>query len=127
MLAAIALAAGLLAGGCQREEKGGKGGNAVLKVTPQHHGVDMSDCVIYLKYASQTPPSETTDGYDENVACVMENGKPTATFTGLRNGKYYIYGYGYDPAVAQNVKGGIPYEIKSQGTIPINIPVTEGD
>jgi hypothetical protein len=112
---------------CKRQDKGGKGGEATLKVTPQHHGKNINDCVIYLKYDKSTPPSATTEGYDENVAVAMEGGKPVATFTKLKKGKYYIYGYGYDPDISQNVKGGVPYEITSETVISVNVPVTEGD
>lgn len=111
----------------KRKDKGGKGGAATLKVSPKHHNAYIQDCTIYLKYDSSIPPSDTTTGYDESVVCVMEGGIPVATFTGLRNGKYYIYGYGYDPAVTQNVKGGIPYSITAQSTVSVNVPVTEGD
>lgn len=115
------------AAGCKREDKAGKGGEATLKVTPQHHGKNINDCIIYLKYDQSTPPSDNTDGYDENVAVTMEDGKPVATFTKLKKGKYYIYGNGYDPDISQNVKGGIPYEISSETNLSINVPVTEGD
>jgi hypothetical protein len=124
----ILLAVALTSFSCsKRKDKAGKGGNATLRVTPQHHGQDVADCTVYLKYDSSVPPSDSTQGYDESVVCVMENGKPVAVFTSLRNGKYYIFGYGYDPAVAQNVKGGIPYEITQQNTVSVNVPVTEGD
>ena len=125
VLLVMLLAIILGSAGCKREDKAGKGGNAVLKITPRHHNNPISDCVVYLKYNSSTPPSETTEGYDEQMPVVMENGTPVATFSGLKNGKYYIYGYGFDNDIAQNVKGGIPYEVTTQGTIPINVPVTE--
>ena len=114
---------------CKRPDDniGGKGGKATLKVTPQHHGNNIDSCTIYIKYNSQTPPSATTDGYDESMVCIMEGGNPVATFTELKKGRYYIYGYGWDPAVSQNVKGGIPFTISEESTISINVPVTEGD
>lgn len=115
------------AASCSREDKAGKGGEATLKVTPQHHGNNIEQCVIYLKYNASTPPSATTEGYDENIAVAMEDGKPVATFTKLKKGKYYIYGYGYDPTISQDVKGGIPFEITSETVIATNVPVTEGD
>lgn len=114
---------------CKRPDDniGGKGGKATLKVTPQHHGNNIADCTIYIKYNSQTPPSDTTVGYDESAVCVMEDGIPVATFTALKKGNYYILGYGWDPAVSQNVKGGIPFTINEESIIKINVPVTEGD
>lgn len=127
VLLVMLLAITLSSAGCKREDKAGKGGNAVLKITPKHHNLDITDCVVYIKYNTSTPPSETAEGYDEQMAVVIEDGKPVATFSGLKNGKYYIYGYGFDADISQNVKGGIPYEITSQSTININVPVTEGD
>lgn len=113
------------AASCQRQDKAGKGGEATLKVTPQHHGNNIEQCVIYLKYNSSTPPSETTEGYDEQASVAMEDGKPVATFTKLRKGKYYIYGLGYDPSISKDVKGGIPYQITTETALTINVPVTE--
>lgn len=125
LVASALLMVTLGAASCQREDKAGKGGEATLKITPQHHGLNIEQCVIYLKYNSSTPPSETTEGYDENVAVTMEDGKPVATFTKLKKGKYYVFGYGYDPSISKDVKGGIPYEITSETALSINVPVTE--
>lgn len=107
-------------------EVGGKGGNATLKVTPQHHGVNIDSCTIHIKYNVQEKPSTNND-YDEKVVCVMENGKPVATFSNLKKGKYYIYGEGWDPGIDQGVIGGIPYTITEEKTYDITVPVTEGD
>lgn len=124
----LLLAVCLTALGCsKRKDKGGKGGSATLQVTPKHHSNYIYDCTVYLKYDASEPPSDSTLGYDESMVCVVVDGKPVATFTGLRNGNYYIYGYGYDTSVAQNVKGGFPYEITDQSIISVNVPVTEGD
>lgn len=101
----------------------GKGGNTTLKVTPQHHGQNIDSCTIYLKYNAKELPSD----FDEQTICIMENGKPVATFTGLKKGDYYIYGKGWDPSITQKVVGGIPYTVSEEKTYDINIPVTEGD
>lgn len=127
LLSVLVLVVTMSAFSCKRPDDniGGKGGKAVLKVTPQHHSKNIDSCTIYIKYNAETPPSETTVGYDESVVCVMENGVPIATITGLKKGKYYIYGFGWDPGVSQNVKGGIPYTITEENTVSINVPVTE--
>ena len=104
------------------DEVAGKGGNASLKVTPQHHGDNIDSCTVFLKYNVQDMP---TDGYDEEIICVMENGKPVATFTGLKKGDYYVYGRGWDPDIEQVVVGGTPYKITEDRTYDINVPVTE--
>ena len=128
ILLVLVLMSGVSSFSCtKRKDKAGKGGAAILKVTPQHHSKNIEQCTIYLKYESSVPPSDNTAGYDESAVCVVEGGKPVATFTGLRNGKYYIFGSGYDPDIAMAVKGCIPYEITQQATLSINVPVTEGD
>jgi len=122
-------ATALLFSACERPatevEVGGKGGNATLKVTPQHHGDNIDSCTIHIKYNVLDKPS--SHNYEEEVKCVMEGGKPVATFTNLKKGNYYIYGEGWDPDIDQAVVGGIPYTITEEKTISINVPVTEGD
>lgn len=120
----MSIAAMLLFTACERKETvtvGGKGGNATLKVTPQHHGDNIDSCTIYLKYNAQDKPSS----YDEEVKCVMVNGKPVATFTNLNKGNYYVFGKGWDPDIEQEVEGGIPYTIAEETTKDITVPVTE--
>jgi len=104
------------------EDKAGKGGNATLLVTPQHHGKNIDSCTIYIKYNTLDAP---TTAYDDSAICTMSNGKPIASFSGLRKGDYYLYGEGYDPAILQQVAGGINHTIKEEKTIQIFIPVTE--
>lgn len=106
-----------------QEDVAGKGGNAIIKATPQHHGENIDSSTIFLKYNAQDKPST----FDEQAVCVMENGKPVATFSNLKKGKYYIYGEGWDPDIQQKVVGGIPYTITEEKTIELNVPVTEGD
>ncbi|MCB0698758.1 MAG: hypothetical protein H6551_00540 [Chitinophagales bacterium] len=111
---------------CKKKENeavAGKGGSAVLKVSPKHHSDYIDSCTIFLKYNAQDKPSS----YDEQVVCVQENGKPVATFTGLKKGNYYVYGDGWDPDIEQKVVGGIPYTVSEEKTYDINVPVTEGD
>lgn len=103
-------------------ELGGKGGSATLRVTPQHHGENIDSCTISIKYNAQDKPAN----YDEEVKCVMENGKPVATFSNLKKGNYYVYGKGWDADIEQDVVGGIPYTITEEKSIDITVPVTEG-
>lgn len=129
VISAITLSAVLVVltlSSCERKDDtniAGKGGMAVLKVTPQHHGTNIDSCTIFLKYNSKELPSS----FDEEIKCVMENGKPVATFNELKKGDYYVYGKGWDPDISQQVVGGIPYTISDEQTYTINIPVTEGD
>lgn len=123
----VALCAMIAVVSCNRSDDSGpvagKTGAAVIYATPQHHGKNIDSCTIYIKYNA----SEASATYDDSAKCVQVNGKPVATFTNLSNGKYYLYGEGYDPSISQGVKGGIPYEITTQADITLAVPVTEGD
>lgn len=101
----------------------GKGGNATLNITPQHHGKNIDSCMIYIKYNTSDMPSS----YDDSVKCVPQSGKPVGTFTGLKAGNYYIYGKGWDPNISQKVIGGKPYTITTEQSYDLNLAVTEGD
>ncbi|MBL7682907.1 MAG: hypothetical protein JNK00_06065 [Flavipsychrobacter sp.] len=101
----------------------GKGGSATLKITPKHHSKNIDSCTIYIKYNAQDIPNS----YDDSIKAVKENGKPVATFSQLKKGKYYLYGYGWDTTISNNVKGGIPYTITEEKVHEISLPVTEGD
>jgi hypothetical protein len=110
---------------CNREDgnTAGKGGNATLRITPTHHGASKSiiDFKVYIKYNATDKPSH----YDDSASTVQVSGEPVALFTGLKKGNYYIYGYGFDTSIKQNVKGGIPYPVASETTLNIELPVTE--
>lgn len=102
---------------------GGKGGSAVINATAKHHGKNIDSCTIYIKYNATNMPSS----YDDSVKCVMSNGKPVASFSGLKTGDYYLYGRGWDTSIHQTVVGGIQYTITSETAQDITVPVTEGD
>ena len=103
----------------------GKGGNASLVIYPQHHGVakNLRNMKIYVKYNTSAPPS--SGAYDDSVACTLNDTFSVGTLSGLKNGDYYLYGYGYDTSIFQNVKGGIPYTISVQGGQNVQLPVSE--
>jgi hypothetical protein len=93
---------------------GGKGGKAVLVVTPIHDTLDVDSCVIYIKYAANNAPADNV--YDDSLKCTLNNNVPQSVFTGLQNGQYYIYANGYHLAYNTWVKGGIPITITVQDT-----------
>lgn len=107
----------------EKDENAGKGGNASLKVVLKHHNEAKSilNGKVYIKYNAQDAPSS----FDDSTNCLMVDGTPTGTITGLKKGKYYLYGTGYDTTVSQAVKGGVPYEIKEEISHEISLPVTE--
>lgn len=103
------------------ESTAGKGGSATLKITPQHHTRNIDSCTIYVKYNTL----DVAASYDDSVICVLENGRPVGTITQLKKGRYYLYGYGWDPLMATWVKGGLPFTIAADSTYQINLSVTE--
>ncbi len=126
IIAAVALGSiTMIFAACKKEPKAGKGGNAVLKITPRHHGKNIDSCTIYIRYNTKDLPSDGR--YDDSAACVQEDGKPIATFSNLKKGDYYLYGSGWDPSIAEKVVGGTPYTISEENLQYYNISVTEGD
>ncbi|HTN17195.1 MAG TPA: hypothetical protein VL092_05910 [Chitinophagaceae bacterium] len=111
---------------CNRKENdqtAGKGGNATLICVPKHHDVSKNilNGKIYIAYNVQDIPSS----YNDSADCVMVDGVPTATLSGLKAGKYYLYGTGFDTSISKAVKGGLSYEIKQETSLQITVPVTE--
>lgn len=100
---------------------GGKGGTAILKVFPQHHGNAIDSGKVYIKYNVQDAPTS----YDDSVACIIENGKAVAIFTQLKKGNYYLLGNGWDSTILERVKGGLPYTIQQETTLEMILPVSE--
>lgn len=115
----FALALSIL-GSCSRKDDEDPG-LATLKLTPQHHGKNIDSCMVFIKFDAIDVPS----GYDDSAWVKQENGKPVATFTGLKKGNYYLFGKGWDPSILQEVKGGMPYTIKEDKVIELSLPVTE--
>ncbi len=106
-------------------EVAGKGGNAILKVTPRHHGKQIDSCTIYLKYNTVDQPSNGV--YDDSAKCIQIGGLPVATFSGLRKGTYYIYGYGWDPGLTppSHVKGAYAYPLTGETVQSYDLAVSE--
>lgn len=101
----------------------GKGGSGVIRAIPKHHTRLIDSCTIYIKYNATTAPSS----YDDSIKCVKVNDTAQAIFTGLKNGNYYLYGYGYDTSISKNVSAGIAFTLSAQDTEKVYVPVTEGD
>ena len=121
----LVLAVSGVAASCERDDNteiAGKGGSNTLTVTAKHHGDVIQDCMIYIKYNTLDAPAS----YDDSAKCVSADGTSKATFTNLKKGKYYLYGVGYDPGIAREVKGGAPYTITADNqTLHYDVPVTE--
>lgn len=111
--------------GCKKKPSAGLGGNANLKISARHHAFNIDSCTIYIKFNSSEAPDNLSD-YDLSQQVAMDTGGNSYTiFKGLKKGDYYIFAYGWDPAISENVKGGIPYTIADETDIDIIVPVTE--
>ena len=111
---------------CNRIESNnlaGKGGTAVLSCIPKHHDIfkNIINGKIFIAYNA----SDIPERYDDSASCLLIEGKPTATFPGLKPGVYYLLGTGYDTSISQNVKGGLSYTINQETSLEITVPVTE--
>ena len=120
----------VLALGCKPDDEdptpvGGKGGNATLHVVPRHHGRQIDSCTIYIKYNAIDAPANGL--YDDSAKCVQVGGLPVATFTSLRKGNYYLFGYGWDPnsTPPDHVRGGYAYPLTSETDQTLELAVSE--
>ena len=116
----------LLAAACKNKDDdpiGGKGGNAILRVTSRHHTRTIDSITVYIKYNAANLPTS----FDDSAVAVKTATDTTAVFTGLKTGTYYLYGKGWDRSINDTVVGGIPYTITAENDIRIFVPVTEGD
>lgn len=120
-----AMSLSLLFVSCKRIEKepAGKGGSATINAVLRHHDVykNIINGKTFIKYNAQ----DASETYDDSVDCIYISGMPTAKFSQLKKGKYYLYGTGFDTSIRQNVKGGIPYEVTEEAELNITLPVTE--
>lgn len=110
--------------GCVRPDAidvAGKGGKASLMVSARHHSQYAAGLTYYIKYNAD---DIATDGrYDDSATSATINGKPTATFTGLKKGRYVVYVSGFDAAQGEQVNGFIRHTIKEETTQARDIPV----
>lgn len=111
-------------GGCKRTddtEIGGKGGNATLVASVKHHTQTIDSAVVYIKYNA----TDKALSYDDSTAVSGGTGNKSASFTGLKKGKYFLFAKGYDLSIAEKVEGGIPYTISEERSQDLSLPVTE--
>lgn len=122
----ILLALTTITTACRKKPReAGKGGSATVNVYPQHHG-DASKLItfkVYIKYNVSDAPANGQ--YDDSMSCINRDSLVTCSFTGLKNGNYYLYGRGYDTAYEQEVRGGIPYSITAQSAQDMVLSVSE--
>jgi hypothetical protein len=107
-------------------KKNGTGGKATIAAFPQHHGVKIYGATAYIKFNATELPANPTTNYDLKI--VGDKKEEHIHIEEMLQGNYYFYVTGYDSAIAQVVKGGIPLKIKYSERakeLDINIPVVE--
>lgn len=117
IVAALLLAVSIAA--CTRENdvvtpdtslKGGRGGLATVRVTPQLHEKDIDSCIVYVAYANDKMPA-TMDMFDDTLYVTYQEGRPRATFDSLKKGTYYFYLQAYNDALQESYKGGASFKV----------------
>ncbi len=108
-------------------KKAGLGGAVEIAAFPKHHIMSIPGAIVYIKYNAKDFPGQDVSVYDDSgIADSISGEDPHVHFEGLKRGNYYLYAVGYDSAISQIVKGGIPVVIKDKaGELDIIIPVTE--
>jgi len=115
-----------MAGSCkqpvQKISGGGKGGTCVVSVSGEHRGTLLDTCKVYIKYNTVDAPANGI--YDDSAACMLVDTIPTAIFSGLTTGNYYLLAVGYHGGFSPpNVKGGKNCSIFSNGdTLKVIVP-----
>ena len=101
---------------------GGKGGKAVIRITPEFANFLIDTCTVYIKYGTHDAPANGV--YDDSAVCVLVDTTPIATFPGLTTGLYYLYGVGYHSTGGHppNLKGSQICTISTEDTIPLYLP-----
>lgn len=104
---------------CKKE---GPGGKSTIKGVVKHHSLAIPNATVYIKYGAREFPGETISNYDSQVTA---DASGNYEFTNLVKGDYYLYGYGYDASIMQDVKGGVGVNVKKNKTVETNVPVVE--
>lgn len=116
----VIIAASIIAGCVRKNDvivpeplpKGGETGMCVLRVTPQHHKVNLSSAMVYIKYGATSMPAR--DQFDDSAPAVFDQNRPIAYLDTLGQGDYYIYAEGRDntlEAGLDSVYGGGHFRI----------------
>jgi len=103
----------------------GKGGSVQLRINTFHHSRRIDSLTVYIKYNTLDAPGNGI--YDDSARVVKSATDTVAVFSGLKVGRYYLYGNGWDPIINQGVHGGLPYTINDTLVSPkvFTLPVSE--
>ena len=117
---------------CEKDDgcDGGTGGKNSLKVYLKHHSKIIPPQsnypdTLFIKYGSSDLPGTALSDFDNSVVN-SDTSVDFLTVPNLKCGDYYLYGVGWDAAISQRVKGGVPVTIPdNDAEVTVNVPVTE--
>lgn len=118
----LLLTAGMMLGSCCKE---GLDGRATINANVKHHSAVIYGATVYVKFDSKTQPASMSE-YDASFTAGSADG--AVIIRNLKCGDYYFFATGFDPAISQPVKGGVPFTIRHadrKREQSIDIPVTE--
>lgn len=107
----------------------GAGGDNTMVVYFKHHSKLITaqpgyPDTLFIKYNTKDFPGDNPSAY--NAIYTGDTLTDHFLIDNLKCGDYYLFGTGWDPAISQRVKGGIPVSITDHsGQTAINVPVTE--
>ncbi len=113
----ISLSISMLA--CTKE---GFDGNATITGTVAHHGLAISDAIVYIKFGAKELPGTLESDFD---ASVVANTQGVYQFENLKAGDYYMYGVGFDTQIDTIVRGGIYVNLAKSEEKTVPLAVTE--
>lgn len=98
--------------GCK---KAGTGGKASVVVSLKHHGkpipgTSVHPDTVFVKFNAEELPGTKAGDFDTYF--VSNAGDERIELKGLKKGKYYLFGIGWDTDINQRVTGGMAIKIK---------------
>ena len=116
----ILLCSILLLISCKKE---GTGGKASITGLVKHHALNVPGATVYIKYGATEFPGIDPSKYDANMTTGSD---ARFEFKNLKKGNYFLFSIGYDTAIFQTVKGGMPVELTSKKEAKAaDLPVVE--
>lgn len=100
----------------------GPGGKGTIQGFTRHHDEDIPGTKVYIKYGTTDSPGTDPAVYDDSTTA---DGSAFFQFNELEKGTYYVFGIGFDSAINQVVRAGVPVVLDKKETQDILLPVTE--
>ena len=104
---------------CKKE---GIGGKSSVSGYVKHHGLAISNAVVYIKYGATEFPGTDISKYDDRAT---SNSEAFFEIENLRRGNYYLYSVGFDNSISEVVFGGIAVKLLANKSVDTDVPVSE--